>query len=256
MRVLLGLRIGRFRIGTAGLQIGPLSWGETRMPSPFPGMDPYLENSKTWPVFQQQLILCLHQTLQPGLMDRYRARINQRHYFNEQALFTSVVREEHVEEFIEIRQRSDGRLVTLIEVVSPTNKTTAAGRQAYLDRRRASRGASLVEIDLLLQGQPMLEYSRDKLEKWDDAVTLTRAASPDRHEIYTTTLQKPLTRFRLPLSPDDRDTVLDLQTIFTRCYDHADFAGKIDYKSDPPVAVPEEDRKWIATLLIQKKLRD
>jgi hypothetical protein len=219
-------------------------------------MDPYLEDSKLWPLFQQQLVLCLHQMLQPGLMDRYRARINQRQYFIEQALFTSVVREEHIEELIEIRQRSDGRLVTLIDVVSPTNKSTATGRQAYLERRASSRGASLIEMDLLLQGQPMLEYSRNGLPDWDYAITVTRASSPDRHEIYTATLQKPLPRFRLPLSPDDRDTVLDMQAIFARCFDHSAFADKIDYTSDPPLVIPDEDRRWLAELLKQKKLRE
>ena len=59
---------------------------------------------------------------QPGLVDRYRARVNQRHYVTEQALFTSVVREEHHEDYIEIRQRLDGRLITLVDVVSPANK--------------------------------------------------------------------------------------------------------------------------------------
>jgi hypothetical protein len=219
-------------------------------------MDPYLEDGQFWPLFQQQLVLCLHQMLQPGLMDRYRARINQRQYLIEQALFTSIMREEHVEELIEIRQRSDGRLVTLIDVVSPTNKTTAAGRQAYLERRAHSRGASLIEIDLLLQGHPMLEYSRNGLPDWDYAITVTRASSPDRHEIYTATLQKPLPRFRLPLSPDDRDTVLDMQSIFTRCFDHSDFSDKIDYTSDPPVKIDDEDRQWMAELLKQKKLRE
>src|SRR5256885_6142446 len=95
---------------------------ETRtMPSPFPGMDPYLEDEKLWPAFQHQLVGCLYQILLPSLVDRYRARVSQRHYLTEQALFTSVVREEHHEEFIEIRQRSDGRLITLVDVASPAN---------------------------------------------------------------------------------------------------------------------------------------
>ena len=85
------------------------------MASPFPGMDPYLEDDKLWPGFQHHLVHALHQLLLPGLMDRYRARISQRHYVSEQALFTSVLREEHPEALIEIRQRSDGRLVTLLE---------------------------------------------------------------------------------------------------------------------------------------------
>ena len=97
------------------------------MPSPFPGMDPYLEDEALWPLFHHQLVMCLYQMLLPGLVDRYRARVAQRHYATEQALFTSIIREEHHEDFIEIRQRSDGRLVTLVDVVSPANKTDAAG---------------------------------------------------------------------------------------------------------------------------------
>src|SRR5436190_12416981 len=119
------------------------------MPSPFPGMDPFLEDEKIWPTFQHHLVACLYQTLLPGLVDRYRARVGQRRYATEQALFTSVLRDEHEEEFIEVRQRNDSKLITLVDVVSPTNKTTDAGRQAYLAKRKEAKssGASLVEID-------------------------------------------------------------------------------------------------------------
>src|SRR5690349_17606894 len=102
------------------------------MASPFPGMDPYLEEDKLWPSFHHQFISCLYQTILPGLVDRYRARVGQRKYVTEMALFTSIIREDHEEEFIEIRQRGDGRLVTLVEVLSPANKTTPEGRQVYL----------------------------------------------------------------------------------------------------------------------------
>jgi hypothetical protein len=220
-------------------------------------MDPFLEDDKLWPAFQHQLVSCLYQILLPGLVDRYRARVAPRHYVTEQALFTSVIREEHHEEYIEIRQRSDSRLITLLDVVSPSNKTTAAGRQAYLDKRREGRtaNANLVEVDLVLQGQPMLEYSRDGLPEWDYAVTVTRATQPDRHEIYTATLQKPLPRFRLPLAADDRDTVLNLHAAFTRAFDQGDFASRIDYQRDPPTALPPERREWLNGLLKQNKLR-
>ncbi len=227
------------------------------MPSPFPGMDPYLEDERLWPVFQHQLVTCLYQILLPGLVDRYRARVAQRHYTTEQPLFTSIIKEDHHEEFIEIRQRNDSRLVTLVDVVSPTNKTSHNGREAYLAKRRESRGsgASLVEIDLVLQGQPLLDYSREGLPDWDYAVTVTRATQPDRFEIYTSTLQKKLPRFRLPLSGDDRDTVVDLHTTFTRAFDQGGFASKIDYTRDPAVALVAEDRQWLDDLLKQHKLR-
>lgn len=217
------------------------------MPSPFPGMDPYLEQEQLWPVFQHHLVGCLYQLLLPGLVDRYRARVGHRHYFTEQALFTSVIREEHQEEFIEIRQRTDSRLVTLLDVVSPANRLTAGGRQKFLDKRREARSqnASLVEIDLVLQGQPMLDYSREGLPDWDYAVTVTRSTQPERYEIYTATLQKKLPKFRLPLAPDDRDTVLDLQLAFNRAFEQGGFAAKIDYRRDPPTTIEDEDRAWI-----------
>ena len=220
-------------------------------------MDPYLEDEGLWPPFHHQLVTCLYQILLPGLVDRYRARVGQRRYHTEQVLFTSVVREEHHEDYLEIRQRGDGRLVTLLEVVSPANKTTTQGRTAYLDKRLEGRNASanLVEIDLLLQGTPMLEYSRDGLPEWDYAVTVTRSTQAERFEIYTATLQKRLPRFRLPLAVDDRDTVLDLHTAFTRCYDQGGFAAKIDYKRDPSTPLPDDDRRWLNDVLKQQKLR-
>jgi hypothetical protein len=227
------------------------------MPSPFPGMDPYLEDETLWPVFHHQLVMCLYQILLPGLVDRYRARVGQRHYLTEQALFTSVVREEHHEDYIEIRQRTDGRLITLIDVVSPANKVTTTGRAAYLDKRKEGKGAAanLVELDLVLQGQPTLDYSREGLPDWDYAVTVTRSTQPEKYEIYTATLQKRLPRFRLPLAPDDRDTVLDLHTAFTRCYDQGGFAARIDYAKDPPTTLTAEDKQWLQEMLKQQKLR-
>ena len=227
------------------------------MPSPFPGMDPFLEDERLWPSFQHQLVNCLYQILLPGLVDRYRARVGQRHYATEQALFTSVVREEHHEEYIEIRQRTDGRLITLVDVVSPANKITTQGRQSYLEKRREGRsaGSNLVEIDLVLQGQPMLDYSRDGLPDWDYAVTVTRSTQPERYEIYTATLEKRLPRFRLPLAADDRDTVVDLQAAFTRAFDQGGFAEQIDYQKDPATRLSEHNRGWLDAKMREAKRR-
>ena len=227
------------------------------MPSPFPGMDPYLEDGQFWPIFQHQLVTGLYQVLLPGLVDRYRARVGQRTYFTEQALFTSIVRDDHLEEFIEIRQRTDGKLITLIDVVSPSNRMTEPGRQAYLARRRDARngGANLVEIDLVLQGDSLIDYSREGLPEWDYAVTVTRATQMDRREIYTSTVQKRLPRFRLPLAGDDRDTVVDLQTSIQRAYEHGGFGSKIDYQKSPLAKLSPENLKWVDELLKHHKLR-
>ena len=220
------------------------------MPSPFPGMDPYLEDPAPWPAFQHQLLACLYQILLPGLVDRYHARVQERRY-------NAGDRGEQLEKFIEIRSRSDDKFVTLLEVVSPANKTTDAGRQAYLDTRREAinQRAGVVEIDLVLQGNPTLPYSREGLPHFDYAVSVTRSTAPDRYEIYTATLQKRLPKFKLTLAPDDRDTLLDLQSSFTRAYDLGNFGTRINYDNDPPVKLKNEDDRWCDQLLRSKGLR-
>jgi hypothetical protein len=215
------------------------------MPSPFPGMDPYLEDPALWPEFHCRLIETLHLVLFPGLNARYRLVGGKRQYAGN---------EEH---YLEIRQ-TDDRVVTVLEVVSPANKTTDAGRRAYLEKRFHDResGTDIVEIDLVLQGKPMLDYSREGLPDWDYAVTVTRARQPERYEIYTATLQKRLPRFRLPLAADDRDAVLDLQAAFSRCYAEGRYAERIDYRREPPVPLNQEDRLWLDAMLKAQRHRD
>jgi hypothetical protein len=227
------------------------------MPSPFPGLDPYLEDDKHWPDFNHQLIACLYQILLPGLVDRYKARMDHRRYVTEHALFISVVREQHAEDFIEIRHRTENRLVTVVEMATPANKTTPEGRKSLLDKRAQSKavGANFVEIDLVLQGQPLLAFTRAGHVDWDYAVTVTRATHPERFEVYSGNLQKPLPRFKLPMAGDDRDTLVDLQTAFTRCFDQCGFPAKINYQRNPPATLRDDYRQWVHDLLKQKKLR-
>jgi hypothetical protein len=226
------------------------------MPSPFPGMDPYLESPKLWPVFQHHLVGCLSSVLQPSLGDRYRLRVGNRTYVNQQVLLVSIVREEHSEEYLEIRQRPTGRMMALIDIVSPANRTTATGRKEYHAKRDEARqsGAHIVEIELVLQGHTCLDISTEGLPEFDYTVSVCRARQQDRYEIYTTTVQKRLPRFRLPLAADDRDLVVDLQSVFTRCYDQ-NFAGQIDYQKDPPTLLKDADYKWMQQMLKQQKLR-
>ncbi len=229
------------------------------MPSPFPGMDPYLEDAQHWKVFQQQFVAGLYHVLLPGLVDRYRARIAMRSYTLEMPLFTSVIREPHDEPFVEIRERSDGRLVTLIDVVSPMNKTTGTGRDAYLATRSLveSQRASALEIDLITHGTPMLDYSRDALPEHDYTFTVTRGHVPGKFEIYTATVQKRLPKFKLPLAQDDRDTMLDLQDVFRRAYDLGSFGKTVAYDNPLPASVTLSDvnRAWVEILLKQYHFR-
>lgn len=225
------------------------------MGSPFPGMDPYLEAEEHWPAFHRQIVNCLYQLLLPGLVDRYRARVGERSYVAEQALFTSVTRVEHTEPFIDVRPRGENRPVTRVEFVSPANRTTAQGRDAYLTQRDEALGTglNLVEIDLVLQGRPPVEHPPDGSADWDYSINLARDGQLLRHEGWA--LEKRLPRFRLPLARDDRDTLVDLQSAFARAYDQGGFASKIDYGRDPVTALGEDWRRWLDDLLRGRKVR-
>jgi hypothetical protein len=220
-------------------------------------MDPYLESPTVWSAFHQNLAAALYHAVLPGLADRYRARIGSRDYATELALFTSVVREPHTEPFVEIRQRTDNRLVTLVDFVSPANRTTAVGKGAYLDTRMEAlnQRAAVVEIDLVTQGTPPLDFDRSQLPDHQYTVTVTRGTAPHKHQVYAAVLAKRLPPFKLPLATDDRDTVIDLQVAFTRAYDAADFARKIDYAADLPadVILPDEEKAWAVDLLNRVK---
>lgn len=219
------------------------------MPSPLPGMDPYLEHPTKWPAFHRHMIASVYQILLPGLVDRYRARVSSRSYTAEVVLFTSVTKEQHDEEFIEIRSRTDGRLVTLVEVVTIGNRTTPAGKAAYLATRSAAQAerAGVVEIDLVTQGRPPIEFDRSTLPQHDHSVTVTRGSTPDRYEIYTSGVRRRLPKFKLPLAADDRDTVLDLQIAFVRAYDSGQFDKHLDYTGPmpPDVKISDDDKTWV-----------
>ena len=152
------------------------------MPSPFPGMDPYLEDAAVWPLFQRTFVaMSCSVVVEPMLVDRYRPEIRHRQYGDQG---------EHEEPYLAIVRRSDDRLVTILDLVSPRNKTTDAGRQAYLDTRRQAVqvGANTMEVDLVLQGSPLHDFSRESLPSWDYAVTVMRAKRPSQYELYTATL--------------------------------------------------------------------
>lgn len=226
------------------------------MSTPFPGMDPYLESHVHWPTFHQQMIVGLAEALQPSLGDRYRLRFSTRSYAVDQVLFTSIIREEHRENCIEIRQRANDKLTLVLDLVSPGNRTAPKGRIEYTTQAHAIRqqGSHLIEMDFILQGQTCLDADLSALSEKQYVVCVHRSAKPARNELYGSTLPKRLPRIRVPLAADDRDLVLDLQAVFQKVYDRF-FAGKVDYTKDPPVRLSDADNAWMLQVLKAAKLR-
>ncbi len=162
------------------------------MPSPFPGMDPYLEHPEIFPDLHSSLNFCLREALQAQLLPPYYAVIGRRAWIEvswryiepdvhvlhrsrtglspnpggvavatrgrSRRTIVHVPHDERKEEFIEIyaRQGSDKRLVTAIEVLSLANKTPGEhGRDLYRRKQREllESQVNLVEIDLLRSGE-------------------------------------------------------------------------------------------------------
>ena len=89
---------------------------------------------------------------------------------------------EHVDEwYLEVREATRGKLVTVIEVLSPTNKLRQPGRKQYLRKRDKifDSRTSLVEIDLLRAGKVM-PIAIPSLVKGDYRILVSRGKSPAR----------------------------------------------------------------------------
>jgi hypothetical protein len=195
-------------------------------------MDPYLEEPGLWSEFRSCLFAAVGEAMAAGL-DREQYEV----------VFGRC---------LEVRRRDSNQLLTLLYVLDAAERLMTAQREAYRELRQKAREdrVNFVEIDLLLQGEPTLEFSRKGLPKWHYMVTATRAVESERHELYTATLDKKLPRFRVPLSASDHDNVLDLQVFVHRCYDAGDYLTRIDYRRDPAVPLSDDDRCFLDAQLV------
>jgi hypothetical protein len=253
----------------------------------FPGMDPYLEHPDVWPGFHNRLVVYITNHLQPLLRPRYIAVVEGRVYLasperevipdiriqptqaqpvTPQA--TTAVLEadapellqvpiwEQTEGFVTILDKRSGkRVVTVIEVVSPTNKYAGRGREAYLEKQRdvlASK-AHLVEIDLLRHGPHVLAVPEPAVRmryQYDYLISVSRAAGVrDQYELYPRLLRQPLPRIRVPLADGDPDVTLDLQSVLATAYDDANYRELLDYHTPCVPPLPAADQAWADELI-------
>ncbi len=163
--------------------------------------------------------------------------------------------EEATQGFIEIRDASSGhRVVTVIEVLSPSNKVPGDGREKYLQKRQELRDGkvSLVEIDLVRTGKRPLPLPLEKLPlsfRTPYQVWVRRGWEAVRIEVYRVPLREPLPTIRIPLRQTDTDVPLDLQALIDECYLNGDYEGDIDYEIDPQPPLDRADAGWADSLL-------
>jgi hypothetical protein len=175
------------------------------MPSPFPGMDPFLENPIHFPDLHTSLHWVIRETLQKKLPEPYFAVLSERLWVEmndryiepdvdvmrsrtpptqaaekgelmtlatrSQPVLISIPHDERRESFVEIRTKNpydEERIVTTIEVLSLTNKTPGEkGRELYLRKQREILDGDihLVEIDLLRGGEHTTAVPRWRIER-------------------------------------------------------------------------------------------
>src|SRR5262245_49591645 len=252
------------------------------MPSPFPGMDPYLEGS-LWTTFHFAFGAEIVRQLAPKLRPRYLVLPVERFVMetpDDVTITTStypdvgvakgiretaagyssstiaaplhlatVIPEAVPHISIEIRDTANRQLVTAIEILSPTNKR-GEGRIEYLSKRRRIllSTAHLLEIDLLRHGQrvPM----QQPLPSAEYFILLSRADERPITGVWPVMLSQPLPIVPIPLLSGDADVTLELQETFTAVYDLLGYDLAIDYAQPPDV--PLEGK---AALVADRALR-
>jgi hypothetical protein len=170
---------------------------------------------------------------------------------------------------VEIRDASRGhKLITLIEIVSPSNKRAGVDRRAYLRKQREvlESDASLVEIDLLRAGERLLPHV-------ELAAYLSGLAPPPAYlvlvnrawrrlgvemayQVFAVSLRDVLPCIAIPLREGEDEVTLDVQWIFSQAYDRGPYRrGAVDYEGDPEPPLEPDDRQWVYQRLREQGLR-
>lgn len=255
------------------------------MPCPFPGMDPYLEHPAIWSDFHDRFVGIVCGQSNAVVRPRYVAITQERLYVVEserpirpdatavrskaprnsaalavatlepdEAAAFEIVREEMREPYIQIIEPvANNRVVTAIEVLSPSNKQPGDGRTSYEKKQQEliGAGANFVEIDLLRDGDSVVRVSRDRLAtlpSYHYLVAVTRQ-SPARQEVYAVTVDRRLPRVAIPLDADAADVTLDVQAAFTRCWNEGPYPELLHYDEPPPGNWGEEEVAWLREIL-------
>ena len=258
------------------------------MPTPFPGIDPYLERRGIWEQVHTDLIVSIRRFLTPLLRPRYHVGIEERTYLavlppDEQGagipdvLITSPrhdpgntpttttlttpeavqplvaelpLPEEVTERSLEIRTVPEQQVITVIEILSPSNKLTREGRAQYEGKRLKVLGSAthLVEIDLLRFGHP---FPMKAPGHNDYRIVISRSQHRPRADLYLFGVRDLIPAFSIPLRPGETEPTLPLNHILHELYDQGGYDLIIDYRQPPPPPLSEADTAWARQLVAQ-----
>lgn len=255
------------------------------MRSPFPGMDPYLEQNGRWAGFHVRLNVHIAEALQQLVAPNYYIEIDKNTYLSifpdvdeligrpdvlitssptaiatqpvqaslmqaEPHIATLPMREEVAVRYLEVRERKTQEVVTVIEILSPANKR-GAGRKKYEKKRNKILRSStnLVEIDLLRRGEPLgVAWHGNKIES-DYRIIVSRARFRPQTHIYTFDLQDHIPDIPIPLRPYEDEPYLPLNQLLHQVYERGYYANIIDYTAELIPKLNAEDSVWVHTLL-------
>lgn len=258
------------------------------MPSPFPGMDPYLERCALWPDVHLSLIAAVRDALIPLVAPAYYVAIDQRVTLVDADVEDRIIRpdvsvvrqdapvmsasgvgvaemvettsqlvdvpfyEEVREGYLEIRDVGTHELVTAIELLSPTNKLSGSGRQEYEEKRRQvlrSR-TSLVEIDLLRAGESMDIRPRPTSHY---SILVSQGWERPKARLYSFSIREPVPPVMVPLRRSESGALLRLGDLLIQVYERARYDLRVDYRLPPPdPPLSPEDSAWVQALLREK----
>jgi hypothetical protein len=164
------------------------------------------------------------------------------------------------ESYVEIVDVKSGhRVVTAIEVLSPTNKRPSEGQRLYIKKRADLKlaGVNIVEIDLLRGGERVLSVPQELVppaHRTAYQVCIWRAFQPDTFAVYPVPLREPLPVISIPLRSGDREVPLALQAILDQCYRNGGY-DDIEYQLEPDPALSAADASWADILLREQNRR-
>lgn len=249
----------------------------------FPGMDPYLEHPSLWPGLGTELVVAMAAALQPRLRPRYIAAVEVRQYVDrsipERFSMVPAHREAGVscevdddapvivraapgvevnESYLTILDRFSGlKVVTVIELLSPSNKRRGPGRTLYKQKQRdvLRSDAHLVELDLLRKGRHTVAVPKGLAEcrgPYDSLICVSRVRRPRvEFELYPRSLRRPLPTVSIPLADPDPDLRLDLNPVFSHTYEAGSYRDRIDHSRPCVPALSPEDQAWANDLVRQ-----